>query len=261
MSAYTDSNLEREKIRELSAGSFRSNQSWTLITGTLMRLSNALLKKAISRHCSGSLNRRACTGIALMYLSAFHTSLSPPSMPRMRNPRTSPLASNKILSSGLLSNTLPPLFSIYSCSGWHSLSGKFPSRNAFLEPFVSLRNRFKAVSTTVADSRSGSMKASALDIATKISCSTSGGAPVLRSHSEIVMLSASAMYLSPPSSAGSSAIPKRIFCGHVSMSELPRMATRALKGPGRSGKSKRLKVPGRFGMANTMLCFFHCSLS
>ena len=40
-----------------------------------------------------------------------------------------------------------------------------------------------------------------------------------------------------------------------------RMATTPLRGAGMSGKSKRLNSPGESGMANIMLCCFHCSRS
>ncbi len=45
----------------------------------------------------------------------------------------------------------------------------------------------RAVSTTVADTLSGSTNASALAMAMKISLSMEGGVPRLRSHSDIVI--------------------------------------------------------------------------
>mmetsp|Transcript_56947 Transcript_56947/g.137694 ORF Transcript_56947/g.137694 Transcript_56947/m.137694 type:complete len:211 (-) Transcript_56947:755-1387(-) len=206
MSAKTESSFDRLKISWLLASlpicaSLRSNHKWTLMTGTAS--SGSIIVKNFlvsipcvpSRHASGISFLNICTGTHDTYRSpvtTLDTCTSPVAgsfTPLTLKPPTVPSSLSRILSRGALSITLPPLSSIKSTMGLQSLSGGAPSRKAVLEPSPSCRNLFRAVSTTVALTLSGSTNANALAMAIKISLSMLGGAPRFLSHSEIVMLS------------------------------------------------------------------------
>ena len=70
-----------------------------------------------------------------------------------------------------------------STIGWQRRSGGLPSRNAIFEPFFSCKKRFRAVSTTVLEISSGSMKFSALLMARNTSSFTRSGMLWSLSHS------------------------------------------------------------------------------
>ena len=107
---------------------------------------------------------RMSTGIAETYVSA---SMTEPS--RICRPFTEPSSLSRNCFTGALVRTSPPRASMCAFIGAHSLSGWLPSRKAIWRPSSSFRKRFIAVSTTVIESLSGSMKSSALPIAMKIS--------------------------------------------------------------------------------------------
>mmetsp|Transcript_14279 Transcript_14279/g.35619 ORF Transcript_14279/g.35619 Transcript_14279/m.35619 type:complete len:218 (+) Transcript_14279:1309-1962(+) len=122
--------------------------------------------------------------------------------------------------------------------------------------------RFIAVSTTVIDSRSGSMKSNAFPIAMKISSLMRSGMPYFRMNCSTESSSCRSMKSCPSTSIGSSPGTIRTFSSSVSISVFDRIAAAILNGAGTpSGNSKEVNSPGRSCIANVMRCGFHCSLS
>mmetsp|Transcript_29745 Transcript_29745/g.64009 ORF Transcript_29745/g.64009 Transcript_29745/m.64009 type:complete len:266 (-) Transcript_29745:153-950(-) len=158
--------------------------------------------------------------------------------------------------------TAPPLASRCETMGLHNRSGWLPSRKAVCEPSASFMNRFIAVSTTVIDNLSGSMKSSALPIAMKISSLMRSGMPYLRMNSSTDSSSCRSMKGCPSVSIGRR--PGTIFTlsASESISLFARMASAMLNGAGTpSIKLKDVNSPGRSCIANVILWSFHCSRS
>eukprot|EP00900_Chrysochromulina_parva_P023430 jgi/Chrpa1/5720/Chrysochromulina_OHIO_Genome00015206-RA len=138
--------------------------------------------------------------------------------------------------------------------GAHSRSGWLPSKKAVCEPSASLMKRFIAVSTTVIESLSGSMKSSALPIAMKISSLMRLGIPYFSMNCSTESSSCASMNDWPSVSIGSSPGTIRSFSSIVSISVLLRIAAAMLKGAGTlGGKLKLVNSPGRSCMANVIL--------
>mmetsp|Transcript_25809 Transcript_25809/g.37025 ORF Transcript_25809/g.37025 Transcript_25809/m.37025 type:complete len:262 (-) Transcript_25809:1400-2185(-) len=197
------------------------------------------------------------TGMADTYSSA--TMVSPLRSSRCR---TEPSSAVTISLTGELSRTRPPLASMCSCMGAHSLSGWLPSRKAICSPLSSFRKRFMAVSTTVIDSLSGSMKSSALAMATNTSSLMRSGMPYLRMKSVTLSSSCWSMKGCPSSSMGSRGGAVCSFSQKVSIFWLLRMARPKLKGAGMPGmKSKVVNSPGSSCIAKIIWWIFHCRRS
>mmetsp|Transcript_14414 Transcript_14414/g.33037 ORF Transcript_14414/g.33037 Transcript_14414/m.33037 type:complete len:324 (+) Transcript_14414:769-1740(+) len=228
-----------------------------LITG-IPSSSRTCLKYGMFAHSLGMSRFMMSTGIALMYSSASITS-----PPRMRSPSTFVPSSLSTNSRNRWFNfTSPPRASMCSTMGAHSLSGWFPSKNAICSPSVSLRNRFMAVSTTVMDSLSGSMKSRAFAMLMNTSSLIRSGMPYLRMKSSTLSSSCASMKSCPSMSMGMSGGAVWIFSASVSIFWLRRMASPKLKGAGMPGtKSKVVNSPGSSCMAKIILCVFHCSRS
>mmetsp|Transcript_1768 Transcript_1768/g.3837 ORF Transcript_1768/g.3837 Transcript_1768/m.3837 type:complete len:270 (-) Transcript_1768:508-1317(-) len=256
MSAYTDSRGEREKHRWSTPSSLRSNHMWMLITG-MPSSSSICWKWGSVDQALGTKRFMISTGMALMYSSA--TTVSPLRMSRCF---TDPSSLVTISFTGELISTSPPLASMYSFIGLHTLSGWLPSRKAICSPLSSLRNLFMAVSTTVMDSLSGSMKSRALAIATNTSSLIRSGMPNFLMKSVTLSSSCASMKDCPSTSMGSRGGAVWIFSSRVSIFWFLRMASPKLKGAGTPGmKSNVVNSPGSCCMANIIWCTFHCSLS
>mmetsp|Transcript_12757 Transcript_12757/g.32724 ORF Transcript_12757/g.32724 Transcript_12757/m.32724 type:complete len:318 (+) Transcript_12757:495-1448(+) len=244
MSAYTLSSGEREKQRWSTFLSLRSNHMWMLITGMP---SSSLIwwKKGMVAHCVGMSRFMMSHGSALMYSSA--TMVSPLRISRCFTVPSS-LSTNLFI--GILVSTLPPRASMYSFMGAHSRSGWLPSRKAICRPSVSFRKRFMAVSTTVMDSLSGSIKSSAFAIAINTSSLIRSGMPYLRMNSVTDISSWASMKGCPSMSMGIRGGAVCSFSISVSIFWLLRMARPKLKGAGMPGmKSNVVNSPGSSCMA------------
>mmetsp|Transcript_44498 Transcript_44498/g.144624 ORF Transcript_44498/g.144624 Transcript_44498/m.144624 type:complete len:320 (-) Transcript_44498:189-1148(-) len=229
---------------------------WRLMTG-MPSSSSVCRKKGIVDHFAGNIRLNTSTGSAETYSSAVTTEPS-----RICSPDTVPSSAVMISLRGAFSRTSPPRASMYRLRGSHSRSDCPPSMKAICSPSSSLRKRFIAVSTTVIESLSGSMKSSAFAIAMKISSLTVSGMPYLSMNSLTLSSSCASMNGWPSSSIGSRPGTIRTLSRSESISVLPRMAAAMLSGAGTpSGKSNEVNSPGSCGMANVMRCAFHCSRS
>mmetsp|Transcript_47797 Transcript_47797/g.119457 ORF Transcript_47797/g.119457 Transcript_47797/m.119457 type:complete len:305 (-) Transcript_47797:236-1150(-) len=197
------------------------------------------------------------TGMAEMYSSATTTDPS-----RISRCFTLPSSSVTILWTGDDVRTSPPCLVMRSTMGAQRRSGWLPSRKAIWRPLSSLRKRFMAVSTTVIDSLSGSMKSSALAIEMKTSVLMRSGMPYLRMNSRHDSSSWSLMNSCPLMSMGRRAGMHWIFSWSVSIFWFSRMASPKLKGAGIPGmKSKVVNSPGSSCMAKIIWWIFHCRRS
>ena len=187
--------------------SLRSNHKWIFMTGMPSKLSS-WQKNGIVDHFAGISRLNTSTGSADTYSSAFR--ISPP---RSRRCFTSPDSSKTISSTMAPNRTWPPRASMCSFIGLHKRSGWFPSKKAVWLPSVSLMNRFMAVSTTVMDSLSGSMKSSAFAIGMKTSSMIRSGIPYFRQNSVTEHSSWASIKLCPSISMGSKGGPVWSFLG------------------------------------------------
>mmetsp|Transcript_19602 Transcript_19602/g.52894 ORF Transcript_19602/g.52894 Transcript_19602/m.52894 type:complete len:205 (+) Transcript_19602:1180-1794(+) len=201
-------------------------------------------------HASGTMRFTTSTGMAEMYSSA--TTSSPE---RIRRPVTALVSGSTSISlRGLSVITSPPRASMYCFMGSQRRSGWLPSRKAICRPLSSLRKRFMAVSTTVMDNLSGSMKSRALAMAMKTSSLMRSGMPYLRMKSVTESSSCASMNSCPSMSMGMSGGAVWIFSQSVSIFWLLRMASPKLKGAGMPGmKSKVVNSPGSCCMAKIIL--------
>mmetsp|Transcript_11256 Transcript_11256/g.46984 ORF Transcript_11256/g.46984 Transcript_11256/m.46984 type:complete len:242 (+) Transcript_11256:1621-2346(+) len=205
----------------------------------------------------GSMRLKTSTGSAEMYSSA--STMSPERISRCF---TLPSSLSTKRFRGALVRTSPPRASMCCFIGSHRRSGWLPSRKAICRPSVSLRKRFMAVSTTVMESLSGSIKSSALAIEMKTSSLMRSGMPYLRMKSRTESSSCSSMKSCPSMSMGNSGGAVCSFSASVSIFWLSRIARPKLSGAGMpSTKSKVVNSPGSSCMAKIILCVFHCSLS
>mmetsp|Transcript_49145 Transcript_49145/g.111462 ORF Transcript_49145/g.111462 Transcript_49145/m.111462 type:complete len:204 (+) Transcript_49145:898-1509(+) len=171
---------------------------------------------------------------------------------------TDPSSLVTISLSGVSMTTSPPFFSMNSCMGLHTRSGWFPSRNAIWRPLSSFRKRFMAVSTTVMESLSGSMKSSAFAMATNTSWLMRSGMPYLRMKSSTLSSSWASMKDWPSMSMGSSGGAVWSFSPRDSILVFSKIARPKLKGAGIPGmKSKVVNSPGSSCIAKIILCTFH----
>mmetsp|Transcript_26182 Transcript_26182/g.76788 ORF Transcript_26182/g.76788 Transcript_26182/m.76788 type:complete len:225 (+) Transcript_26182:887-1561(+) len=208
-------------------------------------------------HCSGRTRFTTSTGMADTYSSA--TTRSPE---RITSALMLPASSTSNSLSGLSVSTLPPRASMYSFRGAQRRSGWLPSKKAICRPLSSLRKRFIAVSTTVMESLSGSMKSSALAMAMKTSSLMRSGMPYLRMKSVTESSSWASMKSCPSMSMGSSGGAVCSFSHRVSIFWFDRIARPKLNGAGMPGmKSKVVNSPGSCCMAKIILCTFHCRRS
>mmetsp|Transcript_87492 Transcript_87492/g.120550 ORF Transcript_87492/g.120550 Transcript_87492/m.120550 type:complete len:244 (-) Transcript_87492:124-855(-) len=229
---------------------------WMLMTG-MPSSSSIWRKKGSLAHSLGIMRFMMSHGTAEMYSSA---STMLPSRMRMCLMVRSSLSTN--LSIGELSRTLPPLCSMCSFIGAQRRSGWLPSRNAICRPSVSFRKRFIAVSTTVMESLSGSMKSSALAMATKTSSLMRSGMPYFSMNSSTDMSSCWSMNFWPSTSMGSSGGAVCSFSGIVSICWFSRIARAKLRGAGTpSRKSNVVNSPGSSCMAKIIWWRFHCRRS
>mmetsp|Transcript_26766 Transcript_26766/g.61970 ORF Transcript_26766/g.61970 Transcript_26766/m.61970 type:complete len:308 (+) Transcript_26766:878-1801(+) len=193
------------------------------------------------------------TGMAEMYSSASTTEPS-----RISRCFTLPSSLVTIFFTGADVRTSPPCAVMRSTMGAQRRSGWFPSRKAICSPLSSLRKRFIAVSTTVIESLSGSMKSSALAIEMKTSVLMRSGMPYLRMNSRQESSSWSLMNSWPLISMGSSAGMHWIFSWSVSIFWFSRMASPKLNGAGIPGiKSKVVNSPGSSCIAKIIWWIFH----
>mmetsp|Transcript_160576 Transcript_160576/g.490867 ORF Transcript_160576/g.490867 Transcript_160576/m.490867 type:complete len:227 (-) Transcript_160576:526-1206(-) len=211
MSAYTESSGLRLKQRWSTFSSLRSNQRWMLMTG-MPSSSSIWRKKGILAHCRGTSRFMMSQGTADTYSSA--TIRSPERRSRCSTAPSGPTAMD---SSGQPSRTSPPLASMWSTIGAQRRSGWLPSRKAICRPSVSLRNRFIAVSTTVMDSLSGSMKSRALAMAMKTSSLIRSGMPYCCMNWRTERSSCLSMKFCPSTSMGSRGGAVCSFSGMVSI--------------------------------------------
>mmetsp|Transcript_2601 Transcript_2601/g.6591 ORF Transcript_2601/g.6591 Transcript_2601/m.6591 type:complete len:305 (+) Transcript_2601:854-1768(+) len=197
------------------------------------------------------------TGMAEMYSSATTTDPS-----RISRCLTLPSSSVTIFFTGDDVRTSPPRAWMCSTMGAQRRSGWLPSRKAICSPLSSLRKRFMAVSTTVIESLSGSMKSRALAIEMNTSVLMRSGMPYLRMNSRHESSSWSLMNSCPLMSMGSSAGMHWIFSWRVSIFWFIRMASPKLKGAGIPGmKLKVVNSPGSSCMAKIIWWIFHCRRS
>mmetsp|Transcript_11982 Transcript_11982/g.27166 ORF Transcript_11982/g.27166 Transcript_11982/m.27166 type:complete len:242 (-) Transcript_11982:641-1366(-) len=214
-------------------------------------------KKGMRCQASGTRRFMMSQGTAEMYSSA--TTTSPE---RRRSSFTVPSGFVSMVSNGQLSRTSPPRASMCSTMGAQRRSGWLPSRNAICKPSVSLRKRFMAVSTTVMESLSGSMKSRALAIAMKTSSLMRSGMPYCRMNCSTERSSCSSMNFWPSTSMGSSGGAVCSFSGMVSIFWFRRIASAKFRGAGTpSKKSKVVNSPGSSCMANIIWWRFHCRRS
>mmetsp|Transcript_62525 Transcript_62525/g.148905 ORF Transcript_62525/g.148905 Transcript_62525/m.148905 type:complete len:206 (+) Transcript_62525:820-1437(+) len=193
------------------------------------------------------------TGIAEMYSSA--TTVLPS---RMRRCLTEPSSFVTISFTGDFVRTSPPWRVMWSTIGLQSRSGWFPSRNAIWRPSSSLRKRFIAVSTTVMESLSGSMKSSAFAIEMNTSVLMRSGMPYCFMNSSTDFSSCSSMNSWPLMSMGRSAGAHCSFSGSESIFWFMRMARPKLNGAGIPGtKSNVVNSPGSSCMAKIIWWTFH----
>mmetsp|Transcript_46288 Transcript_46288/g.90374 ORF Transcript_46288/g.90374 Transcript_46288/m.90374 type:complete len:213 (+) Transcript_46288:1074-1712(+) len=163
---------------------------------------------------------------------------------------------------GVPVRTAPPRAVMCSTRGWQRRSGWFPSRKAVCDPSASLMKRFMAVRITLMLSLSGSVKSSALPMATKISSLIRSGMPYFFINSTTLSSSWASMKDCPSSSIGRRPGTIRSFSSRVSISVFVRIAAAMLKGAGTpAGNSKDVNRPGSSCIANVMRCSFHCSRS
>mmetsp|Transcript_30764 Transcript_30764/g.52631 ORF Transcript_30764/g.52631 Transcript_30764/m.52631 type:complete len:226 (+) Transcript_30764:1152-1829(+) len=176
----------------------------------------------------------------------------------MRRPATEPSSFVMISCTGVLVRTLPPRDSMWAFMGAQTRSGWLPSRKAICRPLSSLRNLFIAVSTTVIESLSGSMKSSAFAMEMKTSSLIRSGMPYLRIKSSTESSSCASMKSWPWTSIGSRGGAVWIFSPRVSIFWLRRIASPKLNGAGIPGmKSKVVNSPGSSCMAKIILWTFH----
>mmetsp|Transcript_15542 Transcript_15542/g.37637 ORF Transcript_15542/g.37637 Transcript_15542/m.37637 type:complete len:502 (+) Transcript_15542:536-2041(+) len=256
MSAYTDSSGERLKHRWSMPVSLRSNHMWMLITG-MPSSSWIWWKYGMVAHGLGIMRFMTSTGMALTYSSA---TISSPLVISRCFTLPSSFSTNSLRR--FFMRTSPPRALMWSTMGAHSRAGWLPSRNAICRPSVSLRKRFMAVSTTVMDSLSGSMKSRALAMEMNTSSLMRSGMPYLRMKSCTLSSSCASMKSCPSISIGISGGAVCSFSCSVSISLLSRMARPKLKGAGMPlTKSKVVNCPGSSCMAKIILCTFHCRRS
>mmetsp|Transcript_14460 Transcript_14460/g.30556 ORF Transcript_14460/g.30556 Transcript_14460/m.30556 type:complete len:250 (-) Transcript_14460:388-1137(-) len=223
-----------------------------LMTG-MPSSSSHCLKNGIFCHALGMTRLNMSTGSALTYSSAV---IMLPS--RNLRPWISPSSSVTMASSSAFKRTSPPRASTYLAIGAHSRSGWLPSRKAICRPLSSFRKRFIAVSTTVIESLSGSMKSRALAIATKTSSLMRSGMPYFLMNSSTDSSSCASMKDWPCTSIGRSGGAVCSFSSSVSIFWLSRIASPKLNGAGMPGmKSKVVNSPGSCCIAKIILCTFH----
>mmetsp|Transcript_1474 Transcript_1474/g.4868 ORF Transcript_1474/g.4868 Transcript_1474/m.4868 type:complete len:272 (+) Transcript_1474:780-1595(+) len=214
-------------------------------------------KKGIVDQASGMRRFVTSTGMASTYSSA--TTSRPSLSTRAATP---PSSFTRISARGASVSTSPPASRMRSAMGAHTRSGWLPSRNAVCEPSASLMKRFIAVSTTVMDSLSGSMKSSAFPMAMKISSLIVSGMPYFSMNWSTLNSSCSSMKLWPSRSMGSRPGTMRILSTSDSISVFVRMAAAMFSGAGTpSGNSKLVNSPGRSRIAKDMRWAFHWSRS
>mmetsp|Transcript_116264 Transcript_116264/g.290275 ORF Transcript_116264/g.290275 Transcript_116264/m.290275 type:complete len:213 (+) Transcript_116264:582-1220(+) len=212
MSAYTDNSGLRLKHNASIFFNLRSNQRWMFMTGIPSNSSNCR-KNGIVDQPLGTKRFKMSTGTAETYSSASTTS-----PPRSTTCFTELSLFSTMESKGAFKRTCPPSRSMCSTIGAHKRSGWFPSKNAVWLPSVSLMNRFMAVSTTVIESRSGSMKSSAFAIGMKISLPMRSGMPYFCMKSFTDSSSWASIKLWPATSIGSNGGPVCSFSSGESMS-------------------------------------------
>mmetsp|Transcript_5192 Transcript_5192/g.10941 ORF Transcript_5192/g.10941 Transcript_5192/m.10941 type:complete len:309 (+) Transcript_5192:836-1762(+) len=202
---------------------------------------------------AGTMRLSTSTGMAETYSSA--TTLLPS---RMRRWETEPSSATTISFMGEEVCTLPPRASTCCAMGAQTRSGWFPSRKAICSPLSSLRKRFMAVSTTVMESLSGSIKSRALAMAMKTSSLIRSGIPYLRMNCVTENSSCASMKGCPSMSMGSSGGAVWSFSGKLSIFWFMRMARPKLKGAGMPGiKSNEVNSPGSSCIAKIILWTFH----
>mmetsp|Transcript_8314 Transcript_8314/g.23160 ORF Transcript_8314/g.23160 Transcript_8314/m.23160 type:complete len:248 (+) Transcript_8314:999-1742(+) len=210
-------------------------------------------KKGMVDHFLGIIRFMMSTGTAETYSSA---TISSPETIFRHLTLPSSLRTNSLTRCFI--RTSPPPALTCSTIGAQSLSGWLPSRNAIWSPSVSLRKRFMAVSTTVMDSLSGSMKSRALAMEMKTSSLMRSGIPYFRIKSSTESSSWSSMKSWPSMSMGMSGGAVWSFSPRVSIFWLRRMARPKLRGAGMPlTKSKVVNSPGSSCMAKIILCTFH----
>mmetsp|Transcript_895 Transcript_895/g.1112 ORF Transcript_895/g.1112 Transcript_895/m.1112 type:complete len:204 (+) Transcript_895:112-723(+) len=196
-------------------------------------------------HCSGIIRRTMSTGMADTYSSA--STLVPSRMSRCLTEPSS-FSTNSL--KGFSITNAPPFFLMLSAMGAQSRSGWLPSRKAICRPLSSFRKRFMAVSTTVMDSLSGSMKSRALAMEMNTSSLILSGMPYLRMKSSTLSSSWASMKSWPSMSMGRRGGAVCSFSPSVSIFWFMRMARPKLKGAGIPGiKSKVVNSPGSSCMA------------
>mmetsp|Transcript_43683 Transcript_43683/g.137667 ORF Transcript_43683/g.137667 Transcript_43683/m.137667 type:complete len:320 (-) Transcript_43683:175-1134(-) len=225
---------------------------WRLMTG-MPSSSSVCRKKGIVDHFAGNIRLNTSTGSAETYSSAVTTEPS-----RICSPDTVPSSAVMISLRGAFSRTSPPRASMYRLRGSHSRSDCPPSMKAICKPSSSLRKRFIAVSTTVIESLSGSMKSSAFAIEMKTSSLIRSGIPYLRMKSSTESSSCASIKSCPSTSIGSSGGAVCTFSPSVSIFWLSRMASPKLNGAGIPGrKSNVVNSPGNCCIAKIILWTFH----
>mmetsp|Transcript_28872 Transcript_28872/g.57711 ORF Transcript_28872/g.57711 Transcript_28872/m.57711 type:complete len:257 (+) Transcript_28872:666-1436(+) len=208
-------------------------------------------------HLLGTYRFNMSTGMALTYSSA--TTFSPSLMRRWS---TVPSSFVTISFTGELRWTSPPLASMDDLMGAQRRSGWLPSRNAICSPLSSLRNLFMAVSTTVMDSLSGSMKSRAFAMEMNTSLLILSGMPYLRMKSVTLSSSCRSMKSWPSTSMGRRGGAVWSFSPNVSIFWFMSMASPKLNGAGIPGmKSKVVNSPGSSCIAKIILWTFHCRRS
>mmetsp|Transcript_64161 Transcript_64161/g.126782 ORF Transcript_64161/g.126782 Transcript_64161/m.126782 type:complete len:254 (-) Transcript_64161:310-1071(-) len=197
------------------------------------------------------------TGIAETYMSAVTMEPS-----RICRPAIEPSSLVVISRTGALRRTSPPRDSMCAFMGAQRRSGWLPSRKAICKPLSSLRKRFIAVSTTVIESLSGSIKSRAFAIEMKTSSLMRSGIPYLRMNSRTESSSCASMNDWPSMSIGRRGGAVWIFSGSVSIFWFIKIARPKLNGAGMPGmKSKVVNSPGSSCIAKIILCTFHCNRS
>mmetsp|Transcript_24989 Transcript_24989/g.65917 ORF Transcript_24989/g.65917 Transcript_24989/m.65917 type:complete len:350 (-) Transcript_24989:121-1170(-) len=255
MSAYTERRGLRLKQSASMFFSLRSNHRCTLITG-MPSSSSSCWKNGSADHALGRKRLNTSTGIADTYSSASTTS-----PPRSTRWLTEASAFGTISSRAAPRRTAPPRCSMCCTIGAQRRSGWFPSKKAVWLPSLSLMKRFIAVSTTVIESLSGSMKSRAFAIATKISCEMRSGMPYFLMNWLTDSSSCASMKLCPSKSIGRRGGPVCSFSRGLSIFWFSRIAAAMFRGAGRPGNSKVVNSPGSSCIAKVIWCLFHCNLS
>mmetsp|Transcript_5749 Transcript_5749/g.13523 ORF Transcript_5749/g.13523 Transcript_5749/m.13523 type:complete len:225 (-) Transcript_5749:702-1376(-) len=223
-----------------------------LITG-MPSSSSIWRKKGMLAQAWGTSRFMISHGTAETYSSA--TTTSPP---RKRRCLTVPSGLVTMESSGQLNRTSPPRASMCCFIGSHRRSGWLPSRNAICNPSVSLRKRFIAVSTTVMESLSGSMKSRALAMAMKTSSLILSGIPYCLMNCSTDKSSCPSMNFWPSTNMGRRGGAVCSFSGSVSIFWFIKIANAKFRGAGMpSKKSNVVNSPGRFCIAKIIWWRFH----